>query len=67
VVGQEVSQGDYHLFDARASIQLNHVGITAFVANIGDKRGVATASSGPPLQQFLVRPRTVGITLDYRL
>lgn len=67
VIGQDVSQGDYHLFDARASIQLKRIGITAFVANIGDKRGVATASSGPPLQQFLVRPRTVGITLDYRL
>jgi outer membrane receptor protein involved in Fe transport len=67
VIGQEVAQGDYHLFDARASIQLSRLGITAFVANIGDKRGVATASSGPPLQQFLVRPRTIGITLDYRL
>jgi iron complex outermembrane receptor protein len=66
VIGQDVEQGDYHLFDARASVQIDRIGITAFINNIANKRGVATAS-GPPLEQYLVRPRTVGITLDYRL
>jgi hypothetical protein len=43
--------------------------VTLFVNNIADKRGVSTASyfPGSPFEQYLVRPRTVGITLDYRL
>src|SRR6185312_2109339 len=61
-------QGGYNLFDLRLSATLGKVGITGFVENIGDTRGVseaATSVRGPV--EFLVRPRTVGVTLDYRL
>jgi len=64
-----VYQGNYTLFDARTSIQIHDVGITAFVENIGNTRGVTTAELFPPvpLQQFIVRPRTIGLTIDYKL
>jgi hypothetical protein len=42
-------------------------GITAFVDNAADRKGITTANNLPPDQEFLVRPRTVGITVDYRL
>lgn len=61
-------QGGYHLFDARAGVTLGQIGLTAFVENIGDARGVSQASTGiRGPQEFLVRPRTIGLTLDYRL
>jgi iron complex outermembrane receptor protein len=61
-------QGGYDLFDLRLSADLGKVGVSAFVENIGDTRGVSQASTGirGPVE-FVVRPRTVGITLDYRL
>ena len=42
--------------------------LTGYVENIADVRGVSQAGSGVrgPVQ-FLVRPRTIGLTLDYRL
>jgi outer membrane receptor protein involved in Fe transport len=61
-------QGDYNLFDLRLSTTIRKLELTAFAENIGDVRGVTAASTsvhGPA--QYLVRPRTLGITLDYRL
>ena len=60
-------QGDYNLLDARASIHVKDLSFTVFVDNIADSRGVTNANNLPPIQQFLVRPRTIGVTLDYRL
>lgn len=59
-------QGGYNLFDARLGIQLGKFGVTAFAENIGNSRGVVTGSTGP-LQQYIVRPRTFGLTVDLRL
>jgi iron complex outermembrane recepter protein len=59
-------QGDYNLLDARVSLHVKEVGITAFVNNMTDRRGITNANDLPPVQEFLVRPRTVGLTLDYR-
>lgn len=61
-------QGGYNLFDLRVSGTIDHLEITAFAENLGDARGVSTAMTsvhGPV--QYLVRPRTVGVTLDYHL
>jgi iron complex outermembrane receptor protein len=66
IFGSGAEQGDYNLLDARLSFHVNQFGITVFVNNLADSRGVTTASEAP-LRQFLVRPRTFGITLDYRL
>jgi outer membrane receptor protein involved in Fe transport len=63
-----VRQGGYNLFDLRLSARLGRVGLAAFIENIGDARGVTQAVTGVrgPVE-FLVRPRTIGLTLDYRL
>ena len=54
--------------DVRASGRYDHVEATLFVNNIADRRGVANASyvPGSPFYQYIVRPRTYGLTLDYR-
>lgn len=62
-------QGGYHLVDLRLGARLGDFGITAFVQNLGDARGVSQSTAGlvrGPIQ-YLVRPRTFGLTLDYRL
>ena len=60
---------DYNLLDARLAMRVKTLDVTLFVNNAADKRGVSSASyfPGSPFEQYLVRPRTVGITLDYRL
>jgi hypothetical protein len=62
-------QGGYHLVDLRLGARLGDFGITAFVQNLGDARGVSQSTAGlvrGPIQ-YLVRPRSFGLTLDYRL
>jgi iron complex outermembrane receptor protein len=60
---------NYNLLDARLALHLKTLEATLFVSNATDKRGVSSASyfPGSPFEQYLVRPRTFGITLDYRL
>jgi iron complex outermembrane receptor protein len=65
---EPVTVGNYNLLDARASGRYDNLEATVFVNNIADKRGVTTASdiAGSPFTQYIVRPRTYGLTLDYR-
>ncbi|MGA9794389.1 MAG: TonB-dependent receptor [Rhizomicrobium sp.] len=63
-------QGGYDLVDARVSVHMGSYSLTAFVNNIGDSRGVTSAldaSVSGSLQQFLVQPRTIGVTADYKM
>ena len=63
-----VHQGGYNLIDLRASGDLGPFNLAVYVDNILDTRGVSqglTSVRGPI--QFLVPPRTIGLTLDYRL
>jgi outer membrane receptor protein involved in Fe transport len=63
------TQGDYNLLDCRLNAYFKDIQATLFVNNIADKRGVSNASyytGGGPFEQYVVRPRTVGLTLDYR-
>jgi outer membrane receptor protein involved in Fe transport len=60
--------GDYHIVDLRGGIDVGHVGITAFVNNVADRRGVtAAAFFGTPVTDYYVVPRTVGLQLDWHL
>lgn len=59
-------QGGYHLFDMRTGVRSDRIGITLFLDNIGNSHGV-TSGTANPLEQYIVRPRTMGITLDYRI
>ena len=60
----------YDTIDGRATFALrDDLDLIVFVQNIGDVRGVTSASKfpGTPLQEYLIRPRTFGLTLDLRL
>jgi len=63
-----LTQGNYNLLDGRINAYIKSVQATLFVNNIADKRGVSNASYLPtnPFEQYIVRPRTIGLTLDYR-
>jgi iron complex outermembrane recepter protein len=65
---EPIAVGNYNLLDGRVSGRYDNLEATVFVNNIADKRGVSTASdvAGSPFSQYIVRPRTYGLTLDYR-
>jgi iron complex outermembrane recepter protein len=65
---EPITVGNYNLLDGRVSGRYDNIEATVFVNNIADKRGVSTASdlAGSPFVQYIVRPRTFGLTLDYR-
>jgi iron complex outermembrane receptor protein len=68
VLGESLRQGDYHLIDARLNLRIDKVDVALFVNNIADERGVTTQTLfGDQLALYLTRPRTVGLTLAYRL
>lgn len=60
------SQGGYNLFDARAGASFEKFNLSLFIDNFGDVRGV-TSSAASPQRQYLIRPRTVGVTFDVKL
>lgn len=55
--------------DLRVGATFNNVGVTAFVNNLTDKRGVTFGYGdfGLGLQDFIVRPRTFGVSFDWKL
>ena len=63
-----LSQGNFNVVDGRVNAHFKDVRATVFVNNITDRRGITTAryDPGSPIEQYIVRPRTVGLTLDYR-
>jgi iron complex outermembrane receptor protein len=60
-------QGGYNVIDLRAGAKFGAVSVYLYADNVGDTRGVTRANVGVrgPVE-FLVQPRTIGITLDYR-
>ena len=63
-----LSQGNFNVLDGRISAYIKAVEATLFVNNITDRHGVTNASyyPGSPIEQYIIRPRTVGVALDYR-
>jgi iron complex outermembrane receptor protein len=59
----------YGQTDLRIGATFKSVGVTAFVNNLTDKRGVTFGYGdfGLGLQDFIIRPRTVGLTLDWKM
>ena len=64
---------NYGSFDLRAGFKIKKYDISLYVNNVSDRRGVTAAYSGgvgpdPNADQvFYIRPRTVGLRLDWRL
>ncbi|MBL8266368.1 TonB-dependent receptor, partial [Steroidobacter sp.] len=68
VLGQPLQQGDFHLLDARLAVRFDKLDVTLFVNNISNEHGVTTQMElGDQVARYLTRPRTVGLTLAYRL
>ena len=61
--------GNYNIFDLRGGAHLGHnITATLSVDNIADKRGVTAATTfGTQLNDFYIRPRTVGLQFDWTL
>jgi len=62
-----VAQGGYDLVGARVTLHLKSASVTAFVDNIADTRGVTEGTDYSTIEEYIVRPRTIGITFDYRM
>jgi iron complex outermembrane recepter protein len=58
--------GNYNIFSIRAGATFGRIGVQAYVTNVGDERGIATASPFDPIV-FLVEPRRIGISVDWAL
>jgi iron complex outermembrane recepter protein len=60
--------GDYNTLDFRTGAEFGNVGVAAFVTNLADKRGITAAQYfGSEVQDFYIRPRTVGLRVNWRL
>ncbi|MFT4251780.1 MAG: TonB-dependent receptor [Caulobacter sp.] len=69
--GPSVKVGGYNQFDARLNLSLDNVDVALFATNLTDERAVAfgygLSSTGTGLNEFIIRPRTVGVTVSWNL
>jgi iron complex outermembrane receptor protein len=70
---QRVPIMDYGAFDLRAGLKVKRYDLSLYVDNVADRRGVTAAQYGGPGpfpnddREFYIRPRTVGLRLDWHL
>ncbi|MET0535696.1 MAG: TonB-dependent receptor [Steroidobacter sp.] len=59
----------YGQTDLRLATTFDQVGVSLFVSNLTDKRGVTFGYGdfGLGLQDFIIRPRTYGVSFDWKL
>jgi outer membrane receptor protein involved in Fe transport len=62
-----VRQGGYDLVNARVTGHFATVDISLFADNITAAHGVTSGQSFGTIQEYLVTPRTIGVTIDYKL
>ncbi len=69
--GPGVKVAGYNQFDARLNLSLETVDVAVFATNLTDRRAVAfgygLSSTGTGLSEFIIRPRTVGVTVNWKL
>jgi len=62
--------GGYSVFDLRAGLTLEDVDLIAFANNVTDERAVVSATYtgnfGDTINNYVMRPRTIGLTLRWR-
>ncbi|MBX7249765.1 MAG: TonB-dependent receptor [Caulobacteraceae bacterium] len=67
---REPEVGGYNVFDLRAGVTINGVEVIGFVNNLTDERAVTTATYtgnfGDTQNDFIMRPRTFGLTLRWK-
>lgn len=60
--------GNYSLFSARAGARFEKFDVQLFVTNLFDKRGVTTVDYYGPSQVFYTsQPRTIGLSIDWKM
>jgi outer membrane receptor protein involved in Fe transport len=64
--------GNYSTFDFRTGAQFGKFAVTGFVTNLADNRGITAsqyngAATPSEILQYYVRPRTVGLRVDWKL
>lgn len=69
--GPNVKVAGYNQFDARLNVSLDNVDVALFATNLANKRAVAfgygLSTTGTGLSEFIIRPRTVGVTVNWKL
>jgi iron complex outermembrane receptor protein len=64
---------DYGVFDLRAGFKIKQYDLSLYIDNVADRRGVTAAyygGDGPDPnsdREFYIRPRTIGLRLDWRM
>jgi iron complex outermembrane receptor protein len=64
---------DYGVFDLRAGFKIKQYDLSLYIDNVADRRGVTAAyngGDGPDPnsdREFYLRPRTIGLRLDWRM
>ena len=60
--------GGYSSFSVRSGVQLGKFAVQAFVTNLTDKRGrTASASFGENQLVYYIQPRTIGLSIDWKM
>jgi outer membrane receptor protein involved in Fe transport len=62
-----VRQGGYDLLNGRITGHFKTIDIALFVDNIANSHGITSGANLGTIQDYLVTPRTVGITFDYKM
>jgi iron complex outermembrane receptor protein len=71
--GGSLPVGDYNVFGARGGLTLGHFEVSAYVNNIANSHGVTASEyasglvGGPYVENFILRPRTIGLQFDWHL
>jgi iron complex outermembrane receptor protein len=67
---QNPTIGGYNTFDLRAGLTVGELQLAAFANNLTDERGVQSATYtgdfGDELHQYVLRPRTLGLSLTWK-
>ncbi|MET0210349.1 MAG: TonB-dependent receptor, partial [Burkholderiaceae bacterium] len=59
-------QGGYNIFDARFRMSFGNTDVALFATNLFDKRGITrTVAETNGIGEGIVRPRTVGVTMNW--
>ncbi|CUS43811.1 MAG: TonB-dependent receptor [Pseudomonadota bacterium] len=68
-LNEDTTFAPYHIFDARVSVKVADFTVAAFAENIGDKRAITFGYQdfGSGASRFIVKPRTLGVQVNWAM